>query len=678
MLTVAGGFGVQLALLVSGILVARLLGVEDRGYLALFWVIALLIAFVATTGLHSSVTYWIARDPGCGLALARLIARVGAVQALLGVILQAGILFYAVHDAGDEVRLAALISLGVVPMMVVVFYAMAFLQGLERFRGWTLIRLLPALLYTVAVVFLALIGHATLVAVTAGWVIAYVVSAVVALVWARAAVPAADRGHPAPAFGELQRFGAKAFLGSASPTDSLQLDQLLVGLFLSASDLGLYVVGLAFTNLPRIVAQSVGFVVFPDVAKISDHDRARRAMWVSTGVTALVIAVIVGVLEIGSGWLVPLFFGDEFDGAIGLTRILLISGALVSVRRVLSDAARGAGYPGLGSVAEVAAATVLIPLMAVLAATGGVNGVAWALVIAAAVGLAVLVGGLLLDSARSRRRGLEVGVTVDPPAPIRDAAELMGSLEDVQRNWEAYAAADPMWAALMDPEKRGRRWDAGEFFATGDEEIATVLGHLAKIGVEPDPGADALDFGCGIGRLTQALARRFGSATGVDISPKMVELAHGASDLPNTSFVVNAAGDLGLFEDGRFGFVYSSVVLQHLEPRYSTAYIREFARLLEPGGVAVFQIPDRIKGDFVARLRRRLRVRGRLRGEPVAEMHCVPEDRVRELLADSGAVVADVQVTNSTDLEFVGGLQYLSAAPSVGFVSKQYTVRREK
>jgi hypothetical protein len=71
--------------------------------------------------------------------------------------------------------------------------------------------------------------------------------------------------------------------------------------------------------------------------------------------------------------------------------------------------------------------------------------------------------------------------------------------------------------------------------------------------------------------------------------------------------------------------------------------------------------------------------------EATVEMHCVPERSVRSIIAAAGVEVADVQLTNSTDLTFVfgeqvdseelfavGGLQYLDAEPTIGFVSKQY------
>jgi SAM-dependent methyltransferase len=58
------------------------------------------------------------------------------------------------------------------------------------------------------------------------------------------------------------------------------------------------------------------------------------------------------------------------------------------------------------------------------------------------------------------------------------------------------------------------------------------------------------------------------------------------------TYHLNAAPDLALFADSTFSFAYSTLVLQHMEPRYSKRYIREFLRVLAPGGVLVFQLPS--------------------------------------------------------------------------------------
>ncbi|HEY1906916.1 MAG TPA: methyltransferase domain-containing protein, partial [Myxococcaceae bacterium] len=97
-------------------------------------------------------------------------------------------------------------------------------------------------------------------------------------------------------------------------------------------------------------------------------------------------------------------------------------------------------------------------------------------------------------------------------------------LRDLQKVWEAQAKSDPLWAILSEQDKRGRGWKLEEFFAAGETQVAAWFERFAAAGIEVS-GGSAVDFGCGVGRLTQALAKRFDHVTGVDISPTMVELA---------------------------------------------------------------------------------------------------------------------------------------------------------
>ncbi|PYQ82516.1 MAG: SAM-dependent methyltransferase, partial [Acidobacteria bacterium] len=87
-------------------------------------------------------------------------------------------------------------------------------------------------------------------------------------------------------------------------------------------------------------------------------------------------------------------------------------------------------------------------------------------------------------------------------------ATVSEALESSRRLWDAHAQSDPLWAILSDPAKHGGKWNLHRFFQTGVGEIATLLYELARLGVAVKTDR-ALDFGCGIGRLTQALAERF-------------------------------------------------------------------------------------------------------------------------------------------------------------------------
>jgi SAM-dependent methyltransferase len=162
------------------------------------------------------------------------------------------------------------------------------------------------------------------------------------------------------------------------------------------------------------------------------------------------------------------------------------------------------------------------------------------------------------------------------------------SLEELQKNWEAFGKSDPLRAILGHPES----WDVDQFFATGVSEINELLGQLDGLSVQPGRST-ALDFGCGVGRLTQALARHFDECHGVDIAPPMVELArrynsHG----DRCHYHINQVPHLGIFPNDKFDLIYSNITLQHMEPQYAAAYIKEFVRVLRPGGVLAFQLPS--------------------------------------------------------------------------------------
>jgi ubiquinone/menaquinone biosynthesis C-methylase UbiE len=164
-------------------------------------------------------------------------------------------------------------------------------------------------------------------------------------------------------------------------------------------------------------------------------------------------------------------------------------------------------------------------------------------------------------------------------------------LQDLQKNWDRMGSEDPLWAIMTDPRYKGGKWDPDAFFESGRTQITAVMEHAESLGQFPR-GA-AFDFGCGVGRLTQALAEQFDTVTGVDIAPSMIAEARARNQHGDkVSYVLNERGDLSSFADESFDFIYTEITLMHMEPRYSTEYIAEFFRIGRPGGLVVFQVVD--------------------------------------------------------------------------------------
>jgi ubiquinone/menaquinone biosynthesis C-methylase UbiE len=250
-------------------------------------------------------------------------------------------------------------------------------------------------------------------------------------------------------------------------------------------------------------------------------------------------------------------------------------------------------------------------------------------------------------------------------------------LIELQKHWDEFAKTDPLWSILTWPDKKGNKWQLAEFLETGAREVQEVMKYVESLGITL-PWGKALDFGCGVGRLTQALACYFDEVCGVDIAATMVELAHKYNQYGlKCRYYVNASGSLSFFSDDTFDFIYTSYTLQHMQPRYSKNYIKEFLRVLVPHGLLIFQQPsertvvsnkteggnERVMGEaaegwFMPGVKRFVKCvtpgnlldayrRGRRRNvknldEPRMEMHVIRRGAVVKVVEESGGKIVDI------------------------------------
>jgi FkbM family methyltransferase len=216
----------------------------------------------------------------------------------------------------------------------------------------------------------------------------------------------------------------------------------------------------------------------------------------------------------------------------------------------------------------------------------------------------------------------------------------MTDLDHLRRVWHTLGRDDPLWAVLSEAGKRGRRWDPAEFLETGRVEIESQL-HLLGARGWPAGRALALDFGCGAGRLSRALARHFDRVVALDVSPSMLDAARSLNrGVGNIEFRENASPRLDGIADASVDLVYSNMTLQHIPAALAAGYVDEFFRVLAPGGAAVFQFvagaDESLRGKVFARVPNRwLNPLRRLawRRHDVFEMHGLDENDLERRLA---------------------------------------------
>jgi O-antigen/teichoic acid export membrane protein/O-antigen ligase len=395
----AGGTG-QVILIASGVLVARSLGPEDRGYLALLALLPVVLAQVASIGLPLAATYYIVRHQDFAGRIARALAVPALIQAAAACLVHLLVLTTFLGGEPRRIHVAGLIALALIPSLLGQQYGLAILQGQQRFLAFNTFRILPAALYAAGVLVAFLVGFDSLVELMIVFVGANAAGAVLILTISARGLRGDSGAAAHPSRVEMARFGLRGFVGSMSPVESFRLDQAIVAVFLSPIALGLYVVAQAFVNLPRFAAQSVGMVTYPHVAAQGSHSAARRAMWRHFLFGLGLSAVVVAALEASVSWLIPVFFGEEFTGATRIAHILLLGALFASARRVLADGARGAGRPGLGTLAEAVSWVAMVPALFLAVPAFGVEGVALAMTVSWAFSLLVLLAALAVAGRR--------------------------------------------------------------------------------------------------------------------------------------------------------------------------------------------------------------------------------------------------------------------------------------
>ena len=109
----------------------------------------------------------------------------------------------------------------------------------------------------------------------------------------------------------------------------------------------------------------------------------------------------------------------------------------------------------------------------------------------------------------------------------------------------------------------------------------------------PLAGKTVIDIGCGGGILTEAMARKGATVTGIDLSDKALKVAdlHSLESGVQVRYEKIAAEDMALREPGRFDVVTCMEMLEHVPD--PAAIVRACAQLVKPGGKVFFSTLNR-------------------------------------------------------------------------------------
>jgi 2-polyprenyl-3-methyl-5-hydroxy-6-metoxy-1,4-benzoquinol methylase len=206
-------------------------------------------------------------------------------------------------------------------------------------------------------------------------------------------------------------------------------------------------------------------------------------------------------------------------------------------------------------------------------------------------------------------------------------------LAHIESVWTVYGATEPHWSVVSTSAFRADVIDQNiqAFHDSGRNEVENLKRLLNRTSIDPSTFQVALEYGCGVGRVTRWLANVFPVVYGVDISTNHLSLAksyfqqEGVNNIK--TILIQSLQNIDALP--RYDFLYSKIVLQHNPPPVIYLILNKLCEKLNPGGSGVLQIPTYClnytfkASDYVESMEQINRM----------EMHVLPQPVIFDVLA---------------------------------------------
>lgn len=230
-----------------------------------------------------------------------------------------------------------------------------------------------------------------------------------------------------------------------------------------------------------------------------------------------------------------------------------------------------------------------------------------------------------------------------------DLSQLQPMFDHVAASWAQLGNEEPHWSVVTAENfKKDRIAETErEFYGSGQGDAELISAFFARNGHNLGGVKTCLEFGCGVGRATSAIASVFPKVFGVDISAPHLEIAGSwfkKSGISNVELIqLHRVEDVASLPE--FDLLYSTIVFQHNPPPIIAYLLDTLFSRLRPGGYVLFQVPTYRAGY-------RFALKDYLKDTaPGMEMHVLPQQAIFQLFRKHGISAIEVQEDGLTGSE---------------------------
>jgi O-antigen/teichoic acid export membrane protein len=378
--------------LLTSVLIARSIGPEGRGLLLAITIWPGLLIGILGLGLNEGTVYHMARSSGSMDGAAGSYADSGLVLQLAVVLIATPLTLLLLPsllrgDYGTWIGVVLTFATLYSPLVILDQHFKAVLQGSGKYGALNAVRLGPPLVYAALLVAFLIAERLTVETVLVAMIASFVVTAVTGASLAGVSVRSASR----QAMRDTMVTGTRFHMGNVLTYVSNEADKLIVLVLVDVASVGYYAVAVALSPLgATAVVQSLGIILSREMARAATANDSADVFAGNFLTATLMLLAINGAAAALAPWWMPALYGTAFSDAVPILAILLVVGAVKGLRQITDRAMRGLHTASVGAVGEAVALVLTLVFAYAGARMGGLEGLAWGLVLAQSIALAVM------------------------------------------------------------------------------------------------------------------------------------------------------------------------------------------------------------------------------------------------------------------------------------------------
>ncbi|HEY7691791.1 MAG TPA: oligosaccharide flippase family protein [Gaiellaceae bacterium] len=369
LLTMVTSGGTLVLNLITGILIARVLGPDGRGAVAAVIAAPAILSWIFEMGSGSAAVYYQSRHPGDAGSLIATWLVMYLPLAIAGVVTGEIVLPHLLAAQSEHTLMLARIMMLTLVLVFLADLMYGINTGDQDFAFYNLMRFAQPLAIMVACGTLWLLG------------LLNVTTAVVANAGALALSTVLVSTHilrrhglarPSIAIGRSTLwYGLRAHSMYTASLVNARLDLLIIPAFVGAASVGLYSVATNVSWIVVILSGAVATVVFPTAAARGPEGchAIVKSLYATLAIATLIAAALGTFAQFG----VELIYGTEFSGSVEPLRILLVGAVMWAAAGTLCSGLYALNRPFTAAIAQLSAAAVTVTGLTLFLQHGGIR-----------------------------------------------------------------------------------------------------------------------------------------------------------------------------------------------------------------------------------------------------------------------------------------------------------------